>query len=107
MMNDSKNIVWVNDIFSKRKKMIRVNQFKTPFIHSLFIYNKNNINTSPLYKVIMPYTQQFFIGFGIFCLWIGVGFFTAGLFGAMMKAPDAGNARYLRCPYNCPTRVAE
>ena len=37
MMNDSKNIVCVNDIFSKRKKMIRVNQFKQPFIHSSFI----------------------------------------------------------------------
>jgi hypothetical protein len=56
----------------------------------------------------MPYTKEFFIGFGIYCCWVGVAFFTAGLFGSVMKAPDAGNARYLRSPYNCsPYEVRE
>jgi hypothetical protein len=36
-MNDGKNIVYVNDIFSKRKKMKHTIQFKMTLHHSSFI----------------------------------------------------------------------
>ena len=48
----------------------------------------------------MPYTADFAIGFMVFTFWIGTAFFTAGLLRGALDAPDAGNARYLRCPYN-------
>lgn len=56
----------------------------------------------------MPYTEEFAIGFLLFTFWTATAFFSVGLMKASMDAPDAGNARYLRCPYNCsPYEVRE
>jgi hypothetical protein len=55
----------------------------------------------------MPYTTEYFIGFGVFTFWIGVAFLSAGLLNATIDAPDAGNARYLRSPYTTPIEARE
>ena len=54
----------------------------------------------------MPYTEEFAIGFLIFTFWTATAFLSVGLLNASIDAPDAGNARYLRQPYNCSPYVS-
>jgi hypothetical protein len=49
----------------------------------------------------MPYTQEFAIGFALFTFWTATAIMGAGLLRGYIEAPNSGNARYLRHPYNC------